>query len=900
MSPGLSVAHYRITAKLGEGGMGEVWRATDTKLDREVAIKILPETFAADPDRMARFEREAKVLASLNHPNIAAIHGVEERALVMELVPGPTLAERIAQGAIPLDEALGIAQQIAEALEYAHDRGVIHRDLKPANIKITPEGRVKVLDFGLAAVVQASTAEQGDAASSPTLTMRATIAGVIMGTAAYMSPEQAAGKAVDKRADIWSFGVVLWEMLTGQRLFSGETVSHTLADVLRAGIDLGKLPKDTPAAIRILLRRCLDRDIRKRLRDIGEARIILEEPMEEAAPAPAATITPRRRAMLPWILAALAAGVAAVIAWRAPRPVEQSPMWLSVDLGPEASPSRDMTAIISPDGSHIVFPVTTGGVTRLAVRYLSQPNATPLPGTETAVNPFFSPDGEWVAFGTSELKIKKVPIRGGSPVTLCDGGLRGGSWGEDGYIVAVLGNARGLSRIPEGGGPPQPLTTLENGEVTHRWPQVLPGGQAVLFSASATQASSWDQASVQVVWVKTGQKKVIQPGAYFGRYLPNGYLAYLRGSSLYGMPFDVGRMQPKGPPATLLEDVAASVFGGGQLDFSRNGTLVYLAGRAAQNKRQLSQIDGGGKSERLSAPAEPFSSLALSPDGKQLAVTLGLGGGGDLDVFDLQRGILTRLATAGAAYDPIWAPDGKHLVYSSADGNSGMMWIRADGSAEPQLLVKRTSPAPVFPLCIAPDGHRIYFARPQGEQRRFEFSGVAVDISDPDHPKPGEPETVLNQSVTSASISPDGRWLAYTAQNSGVPQIFVRPLGAGGKSREGLWQVSAGGGQHPLWSRAGGQLLFVSQDNHVMAVDYSVSGDSFQAKTPRLWTEKPIGTTNTGAGPFDRSYDLTADGKRIITWEPDEVRDRAKTNLHITVLTNWFGEVERRFAHAGH
>jgi serine/threonine-protein kinase len=501
-----------------------------------------------------------------------------------------------------------------------------------------------------------------------------------------------------------------------------------------------------------------------------------------------------------------------------------------------------------------------------------------------------------VAFGTSELKIKKVPIRGGTPVTLCDGGLRGGSWGEDGYIVAVLGNARGLSRISEGGGPPQPLTTPENGEITHRWPQVLPGGQAVLFSASATP-TGWDQSSLQVVWVKTGQKKVIQQGAYFGRYLPNGYMTYLRGSSLYGMPFDIGRIAAKGPPATLLEDVAASVFGGGQLDFSRNGTLVYLAGRAAQNKRQLSQIDGGGKSERLSAPAEPFSSLALSPDGKQLALTVGLGGGGDLDVFDLQRGVLTRLATAGAAYDPMWAPDGKHLVYSSANG--GMMWIRADGSAEPQLLAKRTSPTPVFPLCIAPDGHRIYFMRPQGGRRPVDLYSVAIDTSDPDHPKPGEPETVLNASVTGASISLDGRWLAYSAQTSGVPQIFVRPLGAGGKPREGLWQVSASGGAHPVWSRAGGQLLFVSQDNHVMAVEYSVRGDSFQARTPRLWTEKPIGTTNTSAGPFDRPYDLTADGKHIITWDPDEVRDGAKTNLHIMVLTNWFGEVERRFAHAG-
>ena len=329
---------------------------------------------------------------------------------------------------------------------------MIHRDLKPANIKITPDGKVKVLDFGLAAVAQASAAGPADPLSSPTLTMRATQIGVIMGTAAYMSPEQASGKPADKRADIWSFGVVLWEMLSGRRLFEGETISHTLADVLRAGIDLGKLPEDTPAAIRILLRRCLDRDIRKRLRDVGEARIVLEEPMEEAAPAPAATIIPRRRAMLPWILAALATVSAATIAWRATRPADRPRMWLSVDLGPDARASRDFTAAISPDGTRLVFPIGEPGTTRLAVRPLGQPNATPLAGTEGGSNPFFSPDGEWVGFGAGG-KLKKIPIHGGPPITLCDSGsFHGGRWREDGFFVASFGNLAGLSRVPVNGG----------------------------------------------------------------------------------------------------------------------------------------------------------------------------------------------------------------------------------------------------------------------------------------------------------------------------------------------------------------------------------------------------------------------------------------------------------------
>ena len=361
------------------------------------------------------------------------------------------------------------------------------------------------------------------------------------------------------------------------------------------------------------------------------------------------------------------------------------------------------------------------------------------------------------------------------------------------------------------------------------------------------------------------------------------------------MPFDIDRMQPKGPPATLLEDVAASAYGGGQLDFSRYGTLVYLAGKTVQNHHQLLRIDASGKSERLFAP-DNFNNLALSPDGKQLAVTIGRG---DLDryVFDLQREISTKLTTNAAGIGTIWAPDGKHLVYATAPGkNSGMMWSRADGSTEPQMLVPGDLRFPVIPFCISPDGRRVYFqVLPRGL-----LSSVTIDTRDPDHPKTGKPETILNEPVSGASISPDGRWLAYTSGNSGLPQIIVRPLGADGKPREGLWQISASGGRQPLWSRAGRQLLFLSPDSHVMAVEYSASGDSFQAQKPRLWTEKPVATVYTGTAPFDRrSYDLTPDGKRIITWDPDEVRDRAKTNLHITVETNWFGEVERRFAHGG-
>src|SRR6478672_9799669 len=483
MSPGVAIAHYRIVSKLGEGGMGEVWRATDTKLNRDIAIKILPESFAVDPDRLARFTREAQVLASLNHPNIAAIYGVEERALVMELVEGPTLADRIGQRPVPLEEALPILKQIAEALEYAHERGVVHRDLKPANIKVTPEGRVKVLDFGLAKAIL-NEAPVADPASSPTLTMRSTVLGVIMGTAAYMSPEQAKGKPVDRRADIWAFAVVLMEMLSGQPLYTGETVSEILAAVVRDQPDTGRLPAGIPGPIRILAQRCLDKDPQQRLRDIGEARIAIErtiagEPAEAEPPPPASRTRP-----LPWALAAVLVVVSVglgVLYWRAARPVERPLVRLSVDLGPDAVAGPRITAAISPDGRRLAFVARdAGGKELLATRLLDQPKPVLLAGTEGASDPFFSPEGDWIGFFASG-KLKKISVQGGSAVTLCDTvGPRGASWHPDGFIVANLNPSAfsGLMRVSAAGGTPQALTKpAEGGEDADRWPQVLPGGQ---------------------------------------------------------------------------------------------------------------------------------------------------------------------------------------------------------------------------------------------------------------------------------------------------------------------------------------------------------------------------------------------------------------------------------------
>jgi serine/threonine-protein kinase len=901
VSPKQTIAHYRITAKLGEGGMGEVWRATDTKLGRDVALKILPVAFAADTGRMARFEREAKILASLNHPYIAAIYGVEEQALVMELVEGES-----PKGPMPFEEAWKIALQIADALEYAHERGVMHRDLKPANVKVTPDGVVKLLDFGLAkAFSETPDAASLDPENSPTITLGATVAGTVMGTAAYMSPEQAKGKRVDKRADIWSWGVMLYELLTGERPFRGDEAADTLAQVLTKEPNLERVP----LKVRRLLGECLQKDPKQRLRDIGDARRLLLSDAQEVTATPPLQVW--RRPVVPWSLLGAVVLIATALVtglWRGTRPTDRPLMWLSVDLGPDARASRDFTAAISPDGTRLVFPVGDAGPSRLAVRSLGQPNATPLAGTEGAgnpgeENPFFSPDGEWVAFGAGG-KLKKISIHGGPPMTLCDGGtFHGGAWGEDGFIVAALGNSSGLSRVPENGGSPQPFTKLENDEVTHRWPQFLPGRKAVLFSANNSQAN-WEEARVEVLSLKTGQRKTVVPGGFYGRYLPSGHLVYLRGGTLYGMAFDIDRLEPTGPPAALLEGVAASNYGGGQFDFSRKGTLVYLAGNPIQAKRKLVWIDAAGKTQPFFAAPDDFNGPALSPDGKRLAIAIGATSGIDLWVYDLEREIPIKLPTGGnVLLGPIWAPDGKHLVYGTRpSSNNGVMWIRADGGGEPQQLTRDETHLGQVPNSVSPNGRFVIFG-----MQRMGAQSLIIDTTDPDHPKAGAPEPLLSTSrILGGTISPDGRWFAYTSPPPGTPQIFVRPFADGKIAGNRVWPISAAGGAYPVWSRAESQphqLLYATSEGRIMVVDYTVEGDSFRNSKPRLWTDKQIGTIlgyipNFGRGG-GRVFDLTPDGRRIIAWEPQEAPKEVKVNLHVTMLQNWFDELRRRLPPSG-
>ena len=651
-----------------------------------------------------------------------------------------------------------------------------------------------------------------------------------------------------------------------------------------------------------LLQRCLEKDPKKRLRDIGDARLLLKDAQEMTASPP---VRVSRRPVVLWSLLGAVALIAAALGaglWRVTRPTDRPLMWLSVDLGPDARAGRDFTAAISPDGTRLVFPIGDTGASRLAVRPLGQPNATPLAGTEGGGNPFFSPDGEWVVFAASG-KLKKIPIHGGPPMTLCDGGaFHGGAWGEDGFIVASFGNSAGLSRVPENGGSPQPLTKLQNGELTHRWPQILPGGKAVLFSSSNSQVG-WEDARVEVLSLKTGQRKTVVQGGFFGRYLPSGHLVYVRGGTLYGMAFDLDRLEPAGPPSTLLEGIAASLYGGGQLDFSRNGTLVYLTGSpSTQAQRKLVWIDAAGKTQPFFAAPDRLNGPALSPDGKRLAIVIAGVGGSDLWVYDLEREIPTKITTAGhVILGAVWAPDGKHLIYGSEpSNNNGVTWIRADGGGEPQRLTRDDTHTRQTPTSVSPDGRFVLIAMPG---RALAYS-VAIDATDPDHPKAGATEPLLNTPIggviIAGAISPDGRWLAYTYGASSTVQVFVRPFANGKIAGNGAWQISAAGGAYPVWSRAARQLLYTTSEGRVMVVDYTVEGDSFHALKPRPWTDKQISPI-LGNIPFGLGhlFDLTPDGKRIIAWEPQEESKEAKVDLHVTMLQNWFDEVRRRLPPSG-
>jgi Tol biopolymer transport system component/tRNA A-37 threonylcarbamoyl transferase component Bud32 len=884
LSAGDRLGPYEVISAIGKGGMGEVWKARDPRLGRDVAIKVSARQFSD------RFEREARAIAALNHSNICTLYDVGPNYLVLELIEGPTLADRIQQGPLPLEEALPIARQIADALEAAHDKGIVHRDLKPANVKIRPDGSVKVLDFGLAKTGEAAEVT----ADSPTLL---SIPGMIMGTAGYMSPEQARGQNVDKRADIWAFGVVVYEMLTGSALFQGETVSDILVELLGREPDLGALPPQ----IRAVVERCLRKDSRKRWQAIGDARIALEE--AEAVPESAQPGAPVevRRSILPWAVAGALLLVAVgtlLIAVRAARTTAGSGdaplMRFDADLGQDAVVSTTYSAsltTISPDGARLVYAARgPDGKQMLAARLLSQPGGILLSGTENGFDPFFSPDGQWIGF-FADGKLKKTSVNGSAPVTLCDAeDPRGASWGDDGTIVAALTNTAGLFRVPASGGAPQQLTQIRAGEATHRWPQVLPGGQSVLFTSSAS-LSKYENANIEILDYKSGKRTLIQQGGYFGRYLASGHVVYMHEGVLFALPVAGPQLKPQAAPLPVLQDVASiTTTGAGQFDASRNGVFVYRSGKAGPQIWSLVGLEesaGVVKMSPMLGKPGAYYTPRFSPDGKRLAMGIESGSGLDISVYDLQNDVLSRLTFNGLeSFNPVWTLDGRHIAFYSRTGNSnGIAWVRSDGSGGAQPLITGNTPAP---YSLSPDGRRLAYYD-ENPKSQFETWILPLDPTDPDHPKPGKPERFAPSQANQMhpAFSPDGRWMAYTSDESGSFEVYVRPFPettAGGK-----WQISSGGGQMPVWSRDGKNLFFETLDNRIAVAGYTVKGDTFQASKPLVWFDKQI-----YAPTSDGNFDVAPDGRRIVAMMPQQLTGESGGAVHVTFLLNFFDELRRR------
>jgi eukaryotic-like serine/threonine-protein kinase len=900
LAPGARLGVYEIVARIGDGGMGEVYRARDTKLNRDVAIKVLPASLTNDPDRLARFSREAQVLASLNHPNIAAIHHVEETsdgpALVMELVEGETLADRIARGPIPLEEALPIAKQIAEALEAAHEQGIIHRDLKPANIKVRPDGTVKVLDFGLAKLAETSSSRTSDISLSPTITSPAmmTGVGVLLGTAAYMSPEQAKGKPADKRSDIWAFGCVLFEILTGRRAFDGETTTEVLARVLERDPDLNRLPPTVSANVVRLLRRCLERDPRRRLRDIGDVRFELEEPDvgSEAlvigrlsAPASGVRALGQRPLILGlgMLFGAAIAGAAIWLLSPAPsgdiRNVATFTIALPRDQGFTGT-LRHVVAL-SPRGTHLVYVANNG----LYLRAINQLTAAPIQGTSAApgsVDPFFSPDGQWIGFWQNG-ELKKVAITGGSPVKLCDvpEGTSGASWSADDTIVFGRGGGgiSGIWRVSSQGGPPERLVTVDEKRAEAAYgPQLLPGGREVLFTlGSFLGGGGWNDAQIVVQSLDSGERKVFVKGGRDARYLETGHLVYARSGALLAVPFDLARLEVRGGPVPLIEGVrdAGVTTGSGATHFSLSGdgTLVYVPGNPEQEtQRKLVWVDRAGAEQPLTAPARAYDFPQLSPDGQRVAVEIGP----QVWLVDLSRDTLTRFTFEGPTNEtPHWTPDGKRIVFSSSkEGPRNLFSQLADGSGGLERLT--TSEQLHIPTSLSPDGQLLVFHESAtGSQRNISVLRLS------DHKVQPFLRTPFNEGGT--RFSPDGRWLAYVSNESGRPEIYVQPYpGPGGK-----WQVSTEGGTEPAWNRNGRELFYRS-GNKMMTVE-TTTEPSFTVGKPRMLFEAEY---LAAAFPqLGSDYDVSADGKRFLMVKEIE---RAQSTAEVTVVLNWLDELKRR------
>jgi serine/threonine-protein kinase len=934
LTPGSRFGSYEVTARLGAGGMGEVYRARDPRLDRDVALKVLPTAFIEDPDRLARFQREAKVLASLNHPNIGHLYGLEEadgnRALVLELVEGPTLAELLARGSrlkasggtsqpsvpsgerrttargdgaprgLEKDDALAIARQIADALEAAHEQGVVHRDLKPANIKVRPDGTVKVLDFGLAKAFQGdASGVDPSVSSSPTKSLTAaTRLGMVIGTAAYMAPEQARGKPVDRRADVWAFGAVLYEMLTGRKAFSGDDISDTLVSVLRDEPDWGALPEDTPASVKQTLRVCLRKDAKSRLRDMSAVRLALEGAFDSTigadAAAAATTVAPLKvwQRPVPLALAALALVLVSSLAvWLVMRldPAPPADVVRFTIVPPETTPvdlpGAGPDLALSPDGRTIVFQ-SRGEGRRFYVQSTDQLSSAPLHGTENAAVPFFSPDGQWVGFtDVSNIRtLRKVPIYGGPPITVAasSNAITGATWAEDGRIVFGTAGS-GLFVVADGGGEAAALTTLEveRGETGHLFPSMIRGRNAVLFTIARSGGSPLQNGEIAAVDLAGGSVTRLGITGVGPRYIPTGHVVYgAEDGSLRGVPFDVAPLDVTGSPVPLVEGVVVKSSGAANFAISDNGRLIYVSGEfgAAALVSTLVWVDRAGREEPAGTPPRRYFTPRLSPDGTRIAVDA-RDEGDDIWVWDIARGALSRLTSqSGPNRTPVWSADGSRIAFSGgSDTERGIFWQAADGSGTPEALVENVVPA-VMPRAFSPDGRELLVT--EGSSPR-DVHRIVLGGS-------GTIEPVLASAFNehSPEISPDGRWMAYESDESGRTEVYVRPYPDAASAR---FPVSTDGGIWPLWSRNGRELFYWRRPDTLMVVPVE-AGSTFRAGRPVSLVQGEFDTGNES-----RMYDVTPDGRRFLFVKPIGSADDDVRSPAITVVLNWFEDVKARF-----
>jgi hypothetical protein len=878
LSAGTKLGPYEIISPLGAGGMGEVYKAKDTRLERTVAVKVLPQHLSSSPEVRQRFEREAKTISQLSHPHICALYDVgregETEYLVMEYLEGETLLDRLAKGPLPLEQTLRYGQEIADSLDKAHRQGIVHRDLKPGNVMITKSG-VKLLDFGLAKAM-APTTPPSSLTSLPTH-QGLTQEGTILGTFQYMAPEQLEGKDADARTDIFAFGAVLYEMATGRKAFAAGSQASLITAIMSSEPPaISTVQPTAPPALERVIRTCLAKDPEDRWQSAGDLKRELRwvgAGSSTAAPSAVPAVRARRpwREALAWGLAAAAIVAVAALLLLGRGAVGSgapaSPLQLSLDLLPGeklALAANDSSGVLqlAPDGRHMAYVVRKGATTELKLRRLDTGETRAVPGTIGAWNPFFSPDGSWIGFttaGRGNGVLRKVALGGGAPFDVADKATpRGAVWGEDGTIYFTPDLYGGISRVSQDGGAVQPVTELDkaDGEKSHRWPTLLPGGKALVYAALTGR--DWNDAQIVLKRLDTGQRRVLLRGGTSPLYAPSGHLVYARKGSLYAARFDLARLAVAGQPVEVTRDVYLEWSGAAGAAFTPSGLLVYIPSSSVQSRRILTRVDRTGGGGPLSDRREEFAEPVISPDGTRIALQFD----STVWIFDIARKTFTQLTSGARAQRPIWTPDSKTILYAFEKSGPWNIFSRpADGSGTEQQLW----PSAQMQVArdVAPDGRSLLLQ---------EGGALGLRVATLPPIAGAEPRTVSSAAVTlDGRFSPDGRWIAYSDQTAARPEIFVVPASGG----EGKWQISTDGGTLPRWNRSGKEIFYLHGEN-LMAVPV--------AAQPRFQPGVPV---KLFSKPDLQYFDVEADGNHFVLLEsPDPT-----TETSLGAVVNWFSRL---------